>query len=79
MENKERLYAVRDEVAEEFGPLFTAKNDGVAKRKFDELVKSVSADVKGDYVLYFMGIYDIEKGGIFSELREIKIGDMEVE
>lgn len=79
MENKVRLYAVRDEIAEEFGPLFTAKNDGVAKRKFDELVKKVADEVKGDYILYFMGIYDIEKGGIFSELREIKIGEMEVE
>lgn len=79
MENKVRLYAVRDEIAEEFGPLFTAKNDGVAKRKFDELINTVDESVKGDYILYYMGMYVISTGGIFSELKEIKIGELEVE
>ena len=30
----QRLYTVRDLVAEENGPIFTAKNDGVALRQF---------------------------------------------
>jgi hypothetical protein len=48
------LYSIFDKVAEEFGPLFEAKNDGVALRNYFQLVKNSAID--GDeFVLYKLG------------------------
>ena len=40
----QRLYTIRDLVAEENGPIFTAKNDGVALRQFKEILTSIQND-----------------------------------
>lgn len=55
-----KLYSIYDKDAKEFGPLFNAKNDIVASRYVEEMVK----DVKyiDSYALYCMGEYDTEYG-----------------
>lgn len=55
-----KLYSIYDKDAKEFGPLFNAKNDVVASRYVEEMIK----DVKhvDSYALYCMGEYDIEYG-----------------
>lgn len=56
---KTNVYTIRDVVANESGPLFEAKNDGVAVRQFDRLVKDL--DHKDEYVLLCVAAYDHEE------------------
>lgn len=46
------LYSIYDKVADEFGPVFEAKNDMVASRGYTGLVKP---DIAHDYELYAVG------------------------
>lgn len=46
-----RLYVIKDTVADEFGPLFEAKNDEVATRSFKALISK--AIQPSDFVLFF--------------------------
>lgn len=57
-----RLYSVCDTVAEEFGPIFSCKNDEVAKRAFNDLIKDSPSPL--DYALYYLGIFDSDVGFI---------------
>lgn len=53
---KTGLYSIRDNVAEEFGPLFSARNDGVAQRMYDAAVDKKGGVVHpDDYSLYRIG------------------------
>lgn len=55
-----KLYSIYDKDAKEFGPLFNAKNDIIACRFVDDMLKDVKyAD---SYALYCMGEYDTEYG-----------------
>lgn len=55
-----KLYSIYDKDAKEYGPLFNAKNDVVASRYVEEMIKDViHAD---SYALYCMGEYDTEYG-----------------
>jgi len=54
-----KLYTIRDLVAGECGPVFTAKNDGVAIRQACLLLHEPSLDVS-DYALYCIGTFDTE-------------------
>ena len=54
-----KLYSIRDLVAGECGPIFTAKNDGVAIRQVCAMMHDV-VDV-ADYALYCVGTFDIEE------------------
>lgn len=47
------LYAIYDTVAEEFGPLYQAINDGVALRNYFNFM--VNIDFKDDYQLHHIG------------------------
>lgn len=58
------VYTIFDEVAEEAGPLFTAKNDAVAVRSAKLALKDAQAS---DYTLYKLGQYDPVKCKIFAE------------
>lgn len=58
---KQKVYSVFDKVALEFGPPFCAKNDEVAKRQFNHLVRSQELDL-ADYELWILGGFDTEKG-----------------
>ena len=54
-----RLYSIRDLVAGECGPIFTAKNDGVAIRQVCNMMHDV-VDVE-DYALYCVGTFDTDE------------------
>ena len=54
-----KLYSIRDLVAGECGPIFTAKNDVVAIRQVCMMMHDV-VDVE-DYALYCVGTFDTEE------------------
>lgn len=59
---KFNLYSVYDSVSEEFGPIFHAKNEAVAKRAVTNILHDgVKAN---DYDLYMLGTYDVDTGVI---------------
>ena len=58
---QQKIFSVFDKVAKEFGPPFCAKNDDVAKRQFNHLVRSQELDL-ADYELWILGGFDTEKG-----------------
>lgn len=63
-------YAVKDKVAEEFGPLYGAKNDNVAIRNFKQLIdKTITPD---DYELWYIGTFDYVDGS-FTDISQHKI------
>jgi len=49
-----RLYVVRDQLAEESGPIFEAKNDLVAQRNFKQYMEKSKANF-ADFKLYVLG------------------------
>lgn len=51
------LYTVYDRIAEESGPVFEAKNDGVAMRMF-LTIKSKTDNLQDDYKLLRLGSID---------------------
>jgi len=53
------LYAILDRVAEEAGPLFQARNDGVALRMFNQMLEKEQVKID-DFRLYLVGYYDPE-------------------
>lgn len=55
-----KLYSIYDKDAEEFGPLFNAKNDVVATRYVEDMIKNVKN--VDSYAVYCMGVYDTENG-----------------
>jgi hypothetical protein len=57
-----RLYTVFDKVAEEAGPIFQAKNDGVALRNFGSILQSQGLNPE-DYKLLYLADYDTEGKG----------------
>lgn len=68
---KMNLYSIRDNVAEEFGPIFQAKNHAIAKRNFINLIDENKGMSKEDYQIVSMGTFDTETGEIAIE----KVGD----
>lgn len=61
------LYNVMDKVAEEYAPPFVAKNDAVALRQFNQMIKNLNVN---DYDLNFIGKYDTDTGLITVSLPE---------
>lgn len=51
------IYAVYDRVAEECGPVFSARNDGVAMRAYRQMMHDNRATV-GEYKLVRLASYD---------------------
>lgn len=56
-----KVYCVYDRVAQEGGPLFTAKNDGVALRIYRQLIVREKVENESDYLFYCLGEYDPEQ------------------
>ena len=53
------IYAVFDKVAEEFGPPFVAKNDGIALRQFEDFRRErLPPHIVGDFSLYRLADWD---------------------
>lgn len=56
------LYSIFDIDANEFGPLFCAKNSKIAYRYVYEMSRSINTANLGSFALYKMGEFDVEKG-----------------
>lgn len=72
------LYAVCDVEAEQFGDVFTAKNDKVAMRNFKSLVDSKKIDTS-IFTLHRLGFYDSSSGKLYGLADPVYIpyGDVE--
>ncbi|WNK14049.1 MAG: nonstructural protein [Microvirus sp.] len=65
------VYTIYDKVAEEAGPVFQARNDGVAARAFRILLKDSRQD---EHRLYQVGEFDSEKVMLFTmDAKEILV------
>lgn len=60
------IYTIYDKVSKECGPVFQAKNFGVAKRYLEDMVKNNPIKLD-EYTLYQIGSYDTESGKLFSQ------------
>lgn len=72
------LYVVRDIIADDIGPVFQAKNDGVAVRSFRGLLKDVvNID---EYELIRIGHLERDTMKLFSDVSKVlvKIPALEV-
>lgn len=56
---KVRTYTIFDSMAKEYGPLFNAKNNEVAKRMFKQFLTKELVSQE-DYTLYCVGEFDTE-------------------
>lgn len=65
------LYSIRDNVAEEFGPVFVAKNLQVAIRNFRMTFKGNEGLFPEDYTLYVLAEFD-STSGVITALDEAK-------
>lgn len=64
-------YSVYDLVAGEFGPIFQAKNDEVAKRSFGMIMHTVDPSARSGYSLFVVGEFDVETGYFKSRVDEV--------
>lgn len=60
------IYTIYDKVSQECGPVFQAKNFGVAKRYVEDMVKNNPIKLD-EYSLYQIGSYETETGKLFSQ------------
>lgn len=60
------VYVIKDKLAEESGPLFTAVNDKVALRKLKEM--GIPDSLKHEYELLCLGTYDSKASFIVPEV-----------
>lgn len=60
------LISTKDIVADEFGPVGMANNELAAIRQFEYQMKKMveSPDIRRDYALYEIGVFNIESGVI---------------
>lgn len=71
------IYSIYDKVAGECGPLFEAANDGVAIRKFRQVMESASIEEKGDYQLLMVGYVSRKRGGQIELVPSLEIKIMD--
>ena len=64
---KVNIYTIYDKVACESGPIFQAKNDGVALRCFMSLMKETPNVVPSDYDVYCLGEFDTDSRSFVPE------------
>lgn len=62
-----KVYCIYDRVAQEGGPLFTAKNEAVAVRNYNNLLSNSHVENVSDYSLYCLGEYDPEQPHLFGD------------
>lgn len=78
-----RLYTIKDRVADECGPVITAKNDAVATRVFIGLIADAKDVKTADFDLLYLGDFDNVSGKITGTavpcVVSIKFGNSEVE
>lgn len=54
-----KMYTIYDKVAQEAGPTFHAKNDGIALRSFNDAIKN--SPYPEDFQLFCLGTFEPEK------------------
>lgn len=69
-----RMYTVFDKVAQEAGPIFNAKNDGVAMRSYLALLKETKD--QGEYKLMCLGSFENESMSIVLLPDPIEVMEM---
>lgn len=75
---KMNVYTINDRVAEESGPPFIAKNDGVATRQFLAMIRDESVLSVNDYRLLRIGEYDPKTSKIEScDIMEVYLPTLE--
>lgn len=73
-----KLYTIKDTIADEFGPLFQAKNDGVASRQFKHLLQREDLDFNNnEYLLYCVGEWNTEDGN-FKKYEKTLLVDISI-
>ena len=79
---KQQIYTIFDKIASEAGPLFCAKNDAVAIRNFNNLMKADPSVNISDFTLLKVGEFDtcpvIVKGFPENKVLETNINNSEV-
>lgn len=70
---KLNLYVIFDKVAEESGPPFTAVNDGVAQRNYQQLMRNVPDNQRSEYALFILGTYDPFLMKVEQDLNPIEV------
>ena len=72
---KQKIYAVKDIVAEEFQPPFFLKNDALAIKEFGKACENKETQWyqhPSDYSMYYLGEFDTETGTLTeSELKQL--------
>lgn len=76
---KVNIYTIYDKVAEECGPVFQAKNDMVANRMIDSMVRENPNIVLDEYDVYCLGEFDTEKRSFVPEEGYGRLADIHVE
>lgn len=67
------IYAIYDSVAEEYGPIYEAKNDSVALREIDRLTRQMSPEMRDDYVLVCFGKVVRQSTEMSMEINECRV------
>lgn len=70
------LYSIKDVVADEFGPIYEAVNDGVAIRNFSKILQEVT--YPEDFELYKVGEFDVKTGEIMPCMYNVEKPKLEV-
>ena len=70
-----RLYALYDTYAEEFMPLFEARNDALALRAISGLPDTAfpQGTTREDFVLYKLGFFDRDKMCIIPKEKALRV------
>lgn len=72
------IYTIKDLVADECGPVFSAKNDEVAGRNFRDLMKKENIGNSDEYRLFCVGYYDPEEMMFYTFITDVKFEFKEV-
>ena len=71
-----KIYSVKDVVAGQFSEPRIFMNEGLAVRWFKNICEK--SEIAQDFVLYYLGEYDIESGAISSAPEFVMNGVLEV-
>lgn len=68
-----KLYSIRDRLAQEFAPIFEAKNDEVADRVVRQLMAKSPGLNLSDFELYRLGSFSYTDGFLDPEINPILV------
>ena len=72
---EQRIYVIYDKVALQSGPVFEARNDGVAYRNFKRFLDNeVTVEYVDDYKLLFVGSINHDSSELVPEIPPQEVG-----